>query len=61
MTADKVDAIVAWPVPQCVRDVQAFLGLANFYRRFVKHFAAKAKPLTDLTRKGVMFTWEAAE
>ena len=61
VTADKVAAVTAWPVPQCVRDVQAFLGLANFYRCFIRHFAAKAKPLTDLTQKGVTFKWEAAE
>ena len=35
------------------------MGLANFYRRFVKGFAAVAKPLTDLTRKDCKFAWEA--
>ena len=38
-------------------DVQAFLGLANFYRRFIKGFAGIARPLMDLTRKGVSFQW----
>ena len=37
------------------------MGLANFYRRFVKGFAAIAKPLTDLTRKAIEFKWEATE
>lgn len=54
---DKVEAITEWPKPTCLRDVQAFLGLANFYRRFVRNFAAIAKPLTELTRSGVPFEW----
>ena len=37
------------------------MGLANFYRRFVKGFAAIAKPLTDLTKKAIEFKWEAEE
>ena len=48
-----------WPVPTCVRDVQAFLGLANFYCRFVHRFADIAHPLTDLTRKDIEFAWTA--
>ena len=48
-----------WPVPTCVRDDQAFLGLANFYRRFVRRFADIACPLTDLTRKDIEFVWTA--
>ena len=48
-----------WPVPTCVWDVQAFLGLANFYRRFVHRFADIAHPLTDLTRKDIEFAWTA--
>ena len=35
----KVDAIKQWPQPKCTKDVQAFLGLADYYRRFVKGFA----------------------
>ena len=37
------------------------MGLANFYRRFVKGFAAIAKPLTDLTKKDRDFTWSDEE
>ena len=37
------------------------MGLVNFYRRFVKGFAAIAKPLTDLTKKAIEFKWEATE
>ena len=53
----KVDAVSSWPTPTCVREVQGFLGLANFYRRFVKGFVGIAKPLTDLTKKDKGFTW----
>ena len=48
-----------WPIPTCVWDVQVFLGLANFYRQFVHHFADIACPLTDLTRKDTEFAWSA--
>ena len=54
---DKIDAVKSWPTPETVRDIQAFLGLANFYRRFIKGFAGIARPLTDLTRKDVPFQW----
>ena len=48
-----------WPVPTCVWDVQASLGLANFYHRFVHRFADIAHSLTDLTRKDTEFAWSA--
>ena len=43
--------------PKNVRDVRSFLGFANYYRRFVKDFAAIADPLTSLTRKEVTWQW----
>ena len=54
---DKVKAIVEWPKPQSVRDVRGFLGLASFYRRFIKQFSLKARPLTDLTREKTVWQW----
>ena len=51
VVVDKIDAVSSWPMPMYVREVQGFLGLANFYRRFIKGFMAIAKPLTNLTRK----------
>ena len=49
--------IKSWPVPQSAQEVQQFLGLANYYRRFIKDFATMAKPLYWLTERGVTFTW----
>ena len=51
MEEDKVAGVLNWPIPKTVRDVRKFLGLANYYRRFVKDFAKLAQPLNNLTRK----------
>ncbi|VVA35062.1 PREDICTED: retrotransposon, partial [Prunus dulcis] len=53
----KVEAVVNWPQPTSVTEVQSFLGLAGYYRRFVEGFSTIAAPLTRLTRKGVKFEW----
>ena len=53
----KVDVVQDWPQPTCVNEIQQFLGLCNYYRRFVNSFAKVAQPLTDLTRKDVVFKW----
>ena len=60
MDPAKVSAILAWPVPCCVKEVQSFLGFANFYRKFIKDYSSLASPLTTLTRKSIKFTWSAA-
>ena len=52
MDPEKVRAVLDWKRPQNVHEVRSFLGLANFYRRFIDHFAEVARPLTNLTRKG---------
>ena len=48
---DKISAVQQWPQPKNVSDVRSFLGLANFYRRFVKDYSRIALPLTELTRE----------
>jgi transposase InsO family protein len=53
----KVEAIQGWPVPKTITQVRSFLGLAGFYRRFVKDFSTIAAPLNALTKKGVPFSW----
>ncbi|XP_029967090.1 LOW QUALITY PROTEIN: uncharacterized protein LOC115402705 [Salarias fasciatus] len=45
---DKITAVTEWPIPTSVREVRAFLGLAGYYRRFVKGFAKIARPLNNL-------------
>ena len=56
MNPAKVAAILEWPTPKFVKDVQSFLGFANFYKKFILHYSLTT-PLTSLTRKGVKFTW----
>ena len=51
MDQTKVKAILDWPEPKNVKGVRSFLGLANFYRRFIKDYARVARPLHDLTKK----------
>ncbi|KAG7674175.1 hypothetical protein KSW81_006007 [Nannochloris sp. 'desiccata'] len=53
----KVQAVADWPQPKTVRQVRSFLGLANYYRRYVHGFATMAAPLTLLTKKNVPFLW----
>ena len=48
----KVQAVAEWPIPSSVKDVRSFLGLASFYRKFIRFFSEIAAPLTDLTKKG---------
>jgi hypothetical protein len=53
----KVAAVRDWPAPTNLKELRAFLGFANFYRRFIKNFAKIARPLNDLTRKNTSFDW----
>ena len=51
MQREKVEGVLNWPVPRNVKEVQKFLGFANYYRRFIKDFARIAAPLHMLVRK----------
>ncbi len=57
MDPKKVSAILEWPIPKCVKDVQSFIGLSNYYRKFIENFAKISHPLNKLTRKNVKFVW----
>jgi hypothetical protein len=58
MDPQKCLAIRKWPTPMNVVEFQSFLGLANFYRRFVKSFSSIASPLYELTAKNIPFIWK---
>lgn len=61
MDPAKVRAVQEWPTPTSLTDLRSFLGLANFYRRFVKDYSKIALPLTDLTKKlPGQLAWKAA-
>ena len=53
----KLDGILSWPEPTTVSQIKAFLGFANFYRRFIYNFSHITVPLTRLTRKGTPFVF----
>ncbi|CAA7044956.1 unnamed protein product [Microthlaspi erraticum] len=55
----KIEAIRDWPRPSSATEIRSFLGLAGYYRRFVKGFATMAQPMTKLTGKDVPFVWSA--
>ena len=56
-TEQKVKAIRDWERPRDLRDVRSFLGFTNYYRHFVRDFAAVANPLTELTKKDIAWQW----
>lgn len=57
---EKIEAVLAWPPPENVREVRSFLGLCSYYRRFVEGYAAIAKPLQALVKKDVPYSWTTA-
>lgn len=58
MEEQKVNAIKEWPTPKTVKEVQSFLGFANFYRRFILDYSSVARPLHDLTHKDKKWLWD---
>jgi hypothetical protein len=57
----KIETIKSWPIRVTLTQLQSFLGLVRFYRRFVRDCSTIAIPLNDLTKKGVLFHWGAAQ
>jgi hypothetical protein len=56
----KTKSITDWPTPTTVKEVQAFLGLANYNRKFIQGFSSIAAPLTTLTKKDRPYEWTEA-
>lgn len=59
MAPDKVESIMGWPSPTKVKELQQFLGFANFYRRFIKGYSRVILPMTRLLKKDAKFVWSA--
>ena len=57
MEKEKVKGVLEWPTPKCVKDVQKFLELANYYRQFIEGFALVARPLHDIVKKDKKWEW----
>ena len=61
MEKEKVKGVLEWLTPKCVKDVQKFLGLANYYCQFIEGFAMVARPLHDLVKKDKKWDWTERE
>ena len=61
MEEEKIKAVLDWPTPKSVKDIQKFLGLANYYRQFIKDFTQIARPLHELMRKDQKWKWEVRQ
>ena len=57
MEKEKVKEVLEWPTLKCIKDVQKFLELANYYRQFIEGFAMVARPLHDLVKKDKKWDW----
>ena len=57
MEEEKVKGVLEWPIPKYVKDVQKFLGLANYYRQFIEGFASVVRPLHDMVKKDKKWDW----
>jgi len=57
----KVAGVAEWPMPKTKKEVQSFLGFANFYHRFIEGFLHHARPLFDLTKKDVPWVWNDSQ
>jgi len=61
MKKEKVKGVLEWLTPKCVKDIQKFLGLTNYYRQFIEGFATVARLLHDLVKKDKMWEWTEKE
>jgi len=61
MEEEKVKGVLEWPTPKSVKDVQRFLGLANYYRRFIEEFAIVVRLLHNLVKNDKRWEWMERE
>ena len=57
MEKEKIQSILSWPIPNDVEQIQKFLGLSGYYRRFIKNFSSICAPISELLSKHVQFKW----
>ena len=57
MDEGKVQTIKEWPVPSKMTELQSFLSLANYYKRFIKGYSNMVSPLTNLLKKDNQWDW----
>lgn len=61
MDPEKVKAIRNWTTPTCLKELQQFLGFANFYRRFIAGYSSVVEPMTRLLRRDTEWKWDDAQ
>ena len=57
MEEDKMKGVLDWLIPKCVKNIQKFLGLANYYCQFIKDYVSIARPLHDIVKKDQKWEW----
>ena len=57
MEEEKVTGLLDWPAPKCIKDMQKFLGLVNYYRQFIEGFTSIARPLYNMVKKDQKWNW----
>jgi hypothetical protein len=57
MDPSKIQDVLSWNAPMSVGDIQSLLGLAGYYRRFIKGFSKISTPMTELLEKDKKFKW----
>ena len=50
MEEDRISTVQSWPIPECIREIQIFIGFVNFYRRFIEGFSRRALGLTNMLK-----------
>lgn len=55
---DKVAVVKTWPPPRSAADIRSFLGLSNYFRKFIRGYSGTVAPLIALTKEGAAWTWE---